>query len=379
MENNNNRGYAAVYYSWPFLGLADYAPGNNVIQGNGNYELQDLNPYGIINAICNYWGTTDTTEIENMIYTNNTVNFIPFLLAPPNNLNLLAGATGLNNSLLSKTVLSSDPDEYNQKAIAFLIKGNYEKARGLFQYVIENYPDSDAAKYALVHITTCYDKLGERSNVVPYLEGIAESYSKLDLSTFALALSVSTLEKTGDYKQAEERCLQLMESSKDENMNKNLLFVLANIYSHGLNEKEKAKQYFEEYINKYPKDELAQIARCMLEMDDFRFIPKGDEPEKTQEKIAPATFALSQNYPNPFNPETEISFQIPNDTRVSLVIYNLLGQKIRTLVNKEMATGYHTIKWRGRDDFGNAVASGVYLYAIQAGEFFDVKKMVLMR
>ena len=350
-----------------------------MIQGNGNYELQDLNPYGIINAICNYWGTTDTTEIENMIYTNNTVNFIPFLLAPPNNLNLLAGATGLNNSLLSKTVLSSDPDEYNQKAIAFLIKGNYEKARGLFQYVIENYPDSDAAKYALVHITTCYDKLGERSNVVPYLEGIAESYSKLDLSTFALALSVSTLEKTGDYKQAEERCLQLMESSKDENMNKNLLFVLANIYSHGLNEKEKAKQYFEEYINKYPKDELAQIARCMLEMDDFRFIPKGDEPEKTQEKIAPATFALSQNYPNPFNPETEISFQIPNDTRVSLVIYNLLGQKIRTLVNKEMATGYHTIKWRGRDDFGNAVASGVYLYAIQAGEFFDVKKMVLMR
>ncbi len=381
MENNNNRGYAAVYYSWPFLGLASYAPGNNVIRDNGNYALQDLNPYGTINAICNYWGTTVESEIENMIYTNNSVNFIPFLQAPPSppsNMNLLAGTAGLNHSLVSKTVASSDADEYNQLATTFLMGGNYEKARGLFQYVVENYPDSEAAKYALVHITACYDKLNEQSNVLTYLEDVAEINSKLDLSAFALALSVSSLEKAGEYDQAEERCLQLLVSSKDDGMNKNLVFVLANIYLNGLNEHDKAKQYFEELINKYPKDELAQISRDMLEIMDFRFIPKGDEPEKTQGKIAPTTFALSQNYPNPFNPETKIVYQLPEDSFVKLSIYNLQGQEIRELVNEKKQPGTYSIQWDGRNNIGRKVVSGVYLYVMNAGKFKKTKKMILL-
>ena len=90
-------------------------------------------------------------------------------------------------------------------------------------------------------------------------------------------------------------------------------------------------------------------------------------------------YSLFQNFPNPFNPETEIRYQLPGKEHVSLTVYNLLGQKIHTLVDKEMVTGYHTIKWDGNNDFGNTVASGVYLYAMQAGNFFEKKKMVLMR
>ncbi len=314
-----------------------------------------------------------------MIYTNNTVNFIPFLQAPPSSSNLLAGTTGLNSSFVSKTVASSDADEYNQLATTFLMQGNYEKARGLFQYVIENYPESEAAKYALVHITKCYDHLNERSNIIPYLEGVAESYSKQELSAFALALSVSFLEREGDYKLAEERCLQLRASSKDEDMNKNLLFVLANIYSYGLNDNEKAKSYFEEYITKYPKDELAQISQDMLEMMDFRFIPKGDEPEKMQENNMPAAFALSQNYPNPFNPETKIVYQIPEECNVKLSIYNLQGQVIRELVNESKQPGRYSIQWDGRNNSGLKVVSGVYLYVFKTGKFTETKKMILLR
>jgi M6 family metalloprotease-like protein len=376
---NNNRGITTCSYSWPFMGFNEYAPGNNVIQGNGSYAIQDFNPYGTINAIRNYWGSTEESEIEAMLYTNNTINFVPFLQSPPPNMNLLAGTTGLNNSFLSKTVPSTGPEEYNQIATTFLMERKFEKARGLFQYVVESYPESEAAKYALVHIAKCYDKLNERSNVVPYLEAISESYTKQDLSLFALALSVPSLERNGEYTKAVERCLQLRASSKDEELNKNLLFILANIYSYGLKENEKAKLFFEEYINNYPKDELARIAKDMLGIMDNQFIPKQENPEKTKVNNSPNTFALSQNYPNPFNPETEISFQIPNETHVSLIIYNLLGQKIRTLIDKEMATGRHTIKWNGRDEFGNRVVSGVYLYGLKADKFFDVKKMVLMQ
>lgn len=231
----------------------------------------------------------------------------------------------------------------------------------------------------MVNITACFDQLKERSNVVPYLEGVSESYSKQDLSGFALALSVPYLESAGNYSQAVERCQQVREFSKDEEVNKNLLFIMANIHFYGLNDNEKAKLYFEEYINNYPKDVMAQTAQDMLEIMDHRFIPKQENPEKTQANNLPTTFVLSQNYPNPFNPETEIRFQLPEASHVTLSIFNLLGQKVRTLTDKEMATGFHTIKWDGRNNFGNAVASGVYLYVIQASKFFDVKKMVLMQ
>ena len=95
--------------------------------------------------------------------------------------------------------------------------------------------------------------------------------------------------------------------------------------------------------------------------------------------MIPEKFALAQNQPNPFNPDTEIRYQLPEPTHVRLTIYNLLGQKIHTLIDKEQQAGYHAVHWNGCDDNGTSVASGMYLYAINAGEFKEVKKMVLVR
>jgi flagellar hook assembly protein FlgD len=94
---------------------------------------------------------------------------------------------------------------------------------------------------------------------------------------------------------------------------------------------------------------------------------------------APHQFALSQNYPNPFNPETEIRYQLPENCQVSLVIYNLLGQQIRTLVENQQPAGFHAVRWDGKDDQGQAVASGVYLYLMKAKQFQQVQKMLLLR
>lgn len=93
----------------------------------------------------------------------------------------------------------------------------------------------------------------------------------------------------------------------------------------------------------------------------------------------PAQFRLSQNYPNPFNPETTIKYDLPNDQRVQLVIYNVLGQRIRTLVASPVKAGYHRVVWDGRDEHGNNVPSGVYFYSFRAGEYSANKKMVLLR
>ncbi|MDZ7402301.1 MAG: T9SS type A sorting domain-containing protein [candidate division KSB1 bacterium] len=81
----------------------------------------------------------------------------------------------------------------------------------------------------------------------------------------------------------------------------------------------------------------------------------------------------------PFNPRTEIHYQLPEATHVTLTVYNLLGQKIRSLIDEHQESGAYTVHWDGCDENGSAAASGVYLYAISAGEFRQVKKMVLVR
>ena len=88
----------------------------------------------------------------------------------------------------------------------------------------------------------------------------------------------------------------------------------------------------------------------------------------------PVTFVLHQNYPNPFNPSTQISFNLPKPEFVTLEIYNTLGQKIETLLNKAMKAGQHEVEFNAQN-----LSSGIYFYRIEAGEFQDVKKMVLLR
>jgi hypothetical protein len=88
----------------------------------------------------------------------------------------------------------------------------------------------------------------------------------------------------------------------------------------------------------------------------------------------PEKFRLSQNFPNPFNPMTTINYELPITNYVNLSIYNLLGQKMVTLVSEKQKAGYYQVEWDA-----SAFASGVYYYHIQTGEFLDVKKMILLR
>jgi hypothetical protein len=93
----------------------------------------------------------------------------------------------------------------------------------------------------------------------------------------------------------------------------------------------------------------------------------------------PQEFALRQNYPNPFNPNTTIKFQLPHTEDVKLAVYNILGQKVRILLNEKMNAGYYQVSWDGLSEHGRQMASGVYIYRLEAGSFVEVKKMTLMK
>jgi hypothetical protein len=105
-------------------------------------------------------------------------------------------------------------------------------------------------------------------------------------------------------------------------------------------------------------------------------------PSPVEDGRAPSTVArLGQNIPNPFNPVTTIAFQVPDGTplRVSLVVYDVTGARIKTLANGPMAAGLHSRRWEGTDERGNRVSTGVYFYRLEMPGFADTKKMVLLK
>ena len=97
------------------------------------------------------------------------------------------------------------------------------------------------------------------------------------------------------------------------------------------------------------------------------------------ETVIPDKFALSQNYPNPFNPVTAIKYQLPFTSDVKLLIYNLLGQEVFRLERFSQQAGEHLVRWNGRNMQGSELSSGIYFYRLQAGEFIQTRKMVLLK
>ena len=93
----------------------------------------------------------------------------------------------------------------------------------------------------------------------------------------------------------------------------------------------------------------------------------------------PTDFALHENYPNPFNPTTTLRFDLPEMSDVNVVIYNMLGQKVRTFNMNSISAGSHSIKWNATNDLGDPVGAGVYLYQLQAKDFVKTRKMVLLK
>ncbi len=103
------------------------------------------------------------------------------------------------------------------------------------------------------------------------------------------------------------------------------------------------------------------------------------DADDQQSETLPRAYALDQNRPNPFNPTTTISFALPTSSVVHLEVYNILGQRVRSLVNHKLPAGEHQIEFDGRDENRQSLASGVYFYRISAEDFHQYRKMILLK
>jgi hypothetical protein len=114
-------------------------------------------------------------------------------------------------------------------------------------------------------------------------------------------------------------------------------------------------------------------------VEEVTLIATSIETHPTPVAIIGSDFQLANNYPNPFNPQTIIEFKVPHNGQVTLNIYNMLGQRIRTLLNETRPAGSYKILWDGRDDFGRVVATGVYMYQLRGDNALITKKMTFIK
>ena len=99
----------------------------------------------------------------------------------------------------------------------------------------------------------------------------------------------------------------------------------------------------------------------------------------TETNGMPTEFALHENYPNPFNPSTTLRFDLPELSDVNVIIYNMLGQEVKTFNMQNISAGHHSIKWNATNDLGDPVSAGVYLYQLQTRDFVKTRKMILLK
>ena len=95
--------------------------------------------------------------------------------------------------------------------------------------------------------------------------------------------------------------------------------------------------------------------------------------------LGPESYTLHQNYPNPFNPVTTLHYELPEDALINITIYDMMGRIVNNLVSIRQNAGYKSVQWNATNNQGQPVSAGLYLYTIQAGEFKQTKKMLLLK
>jgi hypothetical protein len=146
------------------------------------------------------------------------------------------------------------------------------------------------------------------------------------------------------------------------------------------------EKYIEEGVNfmadmpfNLPNPEEVSVAKLILVDINKRKLGNIAIEVIYGETPLPLDYILFQNYPNPFNPSTSVKFQVPKTSDVTITIYDMLGQEVRTLFAGEVMRGTYTVEWDGLNDAGQQMSSGSYIYRMIAGEFMQAKKMVYVK
>jgi len=309
--------------------------------------------------------------------------------------------------------LSADLQLFSQ-AVNSEIQGQYSGAVTLYQQLLQNYPDSAISRTAMKKLMYCYDNMNSTSqqygNLRSYYQNLAQNHSSdTSLVKTASEMASKCLVRQGSYSQAISEYENVIGTSHDSlqilcsqlNVVETYMIMQGsgngnNPYNgngiHNKGNKTNGNNQTANFKGQVPNLNSRNSRNVMNSQNSFtgkyaKLKPKSQlegvkmindllHHLKMKSKVTqiPKVFSLSQNYPNPFNLVTKIDFEVPQTSKVTLKVYDILGRLVKTLVDENKEAGFYTVPFDGTN-----LASGVYFYRIEAGSFVSSKKMVLLK
>ena len=256
------------------------------------------------------------------------------------------------------------------KATILLYSEKYEEALAEMHRLVNKYMDGFVGKRALVFIEVILAKTERDKEILPMLERYSVGESKV--AQFAHYRKIYQYFRLQEYDEAIE-IMKTMEFSEDDtDMRQARLYDLGVVYHDLLGKKAEAYNYFDELVKTYPNCPLAKVANTVYRITEDVYEKSPEDEDK--EIVTPTETKLFANYPNPFNPATVIKYQLSEASQVSLKVYDVMGREVKTLVNSFQNEGSYDVTFNA-----NGLASGIYLYKLNAGGKQFINKMLLMR
>jgi xyloglucan-specific exo-beta-1,4-glucanase len=372
--------------------------GYNFIWGYDNYLLGD-GPTGFIHYVrCNDWLDDPPVSGEFNLSNPGAIGYSPYGCTPP-------GGSGKGN--YENIIFNEDPETDSRNmppppivinygngvydtikvtsgtyepsadqnlysdAVKEELLGNYTSAVSKFEDVIENYQDSVSAINSMKKILICHEKMNSDSSAFSglrlYYQGLAQNNSQ---DTFfvraAKELAAKSLVKMDEIEAAITEYEDIVSSSSNSYERYCAELNIIEAYIIMATGEGDAPAFTGRLGYLKPRSKRDGHAMLLGKLYDVNIAGSISH--------IPKEFSLSQNYPNPFNPLTKINFAVPNTSKVTLKVYDILGKLVKTLVNETKDAGIYNVTFDGSD-----LASGIYFYKIEAGDFIESKKMVLVK
>lgn len=365
-NNINNNGNAEIYCqstSEPRLGDESASlPGHNAIYDDTGYAIQTGT---FIKAERNWWGSTDSLTIRSYMSPPDSVDFSPW-----------------DDSSYAKPAALVDSDPVLQDLHVGITAeefGEYRRAIAAYQKVLQA-PDNPWTRDALGGLHRSYfalrEDLGEFRGLMKQVAGETKDGG---IKAKAEELARKALVAEGQYDQAIAEYQAVVDAGGEDALAARVRIGEISLYR--VKEVATAKTILSEVIAEAPESPEAFAAQMAL--DDANAMP-GLEPLAPQPRVVekashPEAVVLAPSYPNPFNPQTTLSLGLPGVMWVRLVVYDILGQEVRVLVDEVRSPGTHRVVWDGRDGQGMAVGSGLYFARLEAEGTVRSRKLLLIR
>ncbi len=383
LSNSNDADGVLWAYngSNPLLGYGGgglyYGGYNSIIGGEGVYPVAALDGTSSVDAHWCWWGQYPAP------YCYGDVTTYYALQSDPGGGSSLAKSSYLAYSDNENESDLSAADSLYKIGMSLFFEKQYEEAVAIFKSIIVDYPGTVYASKALSMVMWAGRKY-EKLDRLALLDELLDQTGNKDLAAALKGRKVLLYRQAGEIGKAVDLSREILSENPDSLRECNALFDLFNLYQKDLGDSAKAGEYLSVLKNKYPDDNQTLIARNDCGEDMAGAISKkytfsAPEPEPETVTITPTVFNLRQAHPNPFNMLTTITFDLPEEAKVEIVVYDLMGHEIWKSAKTNYTDGTHSVIWNGTNYSGQPVGTGMYLIRMNTNKYTATQKVLLMK